>query len=295
MAAPKPGLGRRRPDLWRRDLLRKTSGSIVCPSCRKLIGISEPKCPYCGRIQPGLWGFGPAIGKIVGNLDQTAIVASACILLYMVALAIDVRGAGVLRGLLGILAPSSRALYTLGMTGGWAWAAGHWWTVASAIYLHGGLLHIVFSVILIRRLGPEVEEIYGPARAFLLFQIAGVGGFLISNLFGGSPTIGASGAIFGLLGALVAHGRTAGRTLMTRQVVTWAMVLFVFGFMMPGINNLAHAGGFACGWLGARVVGAGVRAGHEGPGTQILAILSAFASLAAIILSFMTTFGPAFR
>jgi rhomboid protease GluP len=276
--------------------VRKTSGAIVCPSCRKLVGLNEPRCPYCGRIRPGLWGYGPAIGKIFGSLDPTSIIAAACVLLYVAALALDIRAALAPRGFgfLGILSPSSRALFTLGMTGGWAWAAGHWWTMASAIYLHGSLLHIVFNVMWIRSLGPAVEEIYGPARAFLLFQIAGVGGFLISNMIGNSPTIGASGAIFGLLGALIVHGRTAGRALMTRQVLTWAVVLFVFGFIMPGINNLAHAGGFACGWIGARVMGAGVRAREEGPGTQILAIIAAVASLAAVILSIVTTYGPAF-
>jgi rhomboid protease GluP len=240
-----------------------------------------------------MWGFGPAIGKYFGGLDPTSIVAGACILLYVIALALDLRSALAPRGLMGILAPSSRALYTLGMTGGWAWANGHWWTLASAIYLHGGLLHIVFNVMWIRNLGPAVEEIYGPARAFLLFQIAGVGGFVVSNLLGAHPTIGASGAIFGLLAALLVHGRKAGRSLMTRQLMTWAVILFVFGFMMPGINNWAHAGGFAAGWLAALAMGAGIRR-EEGPGTQLLAIGSAIFSFLAVVLSVLTTIGPAF-
>ena len=117
---------------------------------------------------------------------------------------------------------------------------------------------------------------------------------MVSNLLGNHPTIGASGAIFGLLAALLVHGRKAGRSLMTRQLMTWAVILFVFGFLMPGINNWAHAGGFAAGWLAALAMGAGIRRRGEGPGTQLLAIGSALFSLFAVILSVLTTIGPAF-
>ena len=227
--------------------MRKTGGAIMCPGCRRIIDVGEPRCPYCGRQRPGLWGFGPALGRIAGALDPTSILAAACVLLYVVALLVDLPGALAPRGLLGLLAPSERALALLGMTGGSAWARGHWWTLLSAIYLHGGILHIVFNVMWIRNLGPAIADIYGPARAVLLFHAAGAAGFLLSNLASGSPTIGASGAIFGLLAALVVHGHRAGRSVMTAQVLGWAGTLFLFGFLMPGVNNLAHGGGFAGG------------------------------------------------
>jgi rhomboid protease GluP len=267
--------------------VRKTTGAILCPSCRKLISISEPRCPFCGRLRPGLWGLTPGISRVLGGLDPTTMVAAAAIGLYVLAVAIDLRAALSPRGFMNLLAPSSRALYTLGMTGGWAWARGHWWTLLSATFLHGGILHIVFNVMWIRNLGPEVEAIYGSARAFLIFVLAGACGFLASNILGGAPTIGASGAIFGLLAALIAHGRRAGRSLMTAQVWSWALVLFVFGFLMPGVNNLAHGGGFAGGYAAALAFGSGVR-GKEGPGTQVLALAAAFLSLLAVLLSAWT-------
>ena len=76
---------------------------------------------------------------------------------------------------------------------------GWWWTLLTAMYLHGSLLHIVFNMMWIRNLGPAAAEVYGPGRAFLLFNFAGASGFLVSNLMSGTPTIGASGSIFGLL------------------------------------------------------------------------------------------------
>lgn len=272
--------------------MRKIGGAIVCPSCRRIIDVGEPRCPYCGRQQPGLWGFGPALGRFAGALDPTAILGGACVLLYVVAVLVDLPGALAPRGLLGFLAPSERALTLLGMTGGSAWARGHWWTLLSAIYLHGGVLHIVFNVMWIRSLGPAIADIYGPARAVLLFHAAGAAGFLLSNLASGSPTIGASGAIFGLLAALIVHGRRAGRSFMTSQVLGWAGTLFLFGFLMPGVNNLAHGGGFAGGWLAATLMGAGVR-GREGPRTQLLAVASGILAAAAVGLSVAAALSPA--
>ncbi|HWN80668.1 MAG TPA: rhomboid family intramembrane serine protease, partial [Candidatus Udaeobacter sp.] len=116
--------------------------------------------------------------RVLGTIDVVRILAGVCIFLYVVALLLDLRGALSPRSFLGILSPTAQALNTLGMTGGFAWARGHYWTVLSAIYLHGGLLHLAFNVLWIRDLGPMVEEIYGPGRAFLLFIGAGAGGFL---------------------------------------------------------------------------------------------------------------------
>ena len=159
------------------------------------------------------------------------------------------------RGFLSLLSPGGRALYMLGMTGGVAWQSGWWWTLLTAIYLHGGLLHIFFNIMWIRNLGPPAAEVFGPARTFVLFNIAGVTGFLASNVMSGAPTIGASGAIFGLLAALIVYGRKRGGSLMTRQLWQWALILGIFGFLMPGINNWAHGGGFAGGWVAAHLMG----------------------------------------
>src|SRR4029434_10073849 len=119
-----------------------------------------------------------------------------------------------------------RALYQLGMTGGIAWGQHWWWTLLTAIFLHGGLLHIFFNVMWIRNLGPAVEDAYGPARAFVIFMIAGAIGFLVSNLVTNHPSVGASGSIFGLLAALIVYTRRHHHP-MHGQLWQWAALMFV--------------------------------------------------------------------
>jgi rhomboid protease GluP len=266
--------------------MRKTEGAIVCPSCGKLIGVNEPKCPYCGVWRPGLYGWAPALQALFGQrLDLIKLIVVACVALYAIALLLQPEAIANPRGLLSILSPGPRALVQLGRTGGDVMAFGWWWTLFTAIFLHGSLLHIFFNVLWIRDLGPVVTEIYGPARAFIIFMAAGAIGFLVSNVASGAPTIGASGSIFGLLAALIVYGRRHGSSMMSTQVWQWALVLFVMGFMLPAVNNWAHGGGFAGGWLAASVMRPREH-GREGTGVLVLALLLIAITAIGFVLSF---------
>lgn len=237
-------------------MFRKTSGAILCPSCGRLTNADAPVCLVCGRKNPGMWGFAGPLRALFRRWNFTNAVTAGCVALYVVSLIFDPLAALRPRGFLDVFSPTGRALDALGMTGSVAWAEGRWWTLLTAIYLHGGLLHILFNVLWIRQLGPAVEEIYGPARLVVIFTVAGVAGFVVSNSLGVPFTIGASGSIFGLLGAIVAFGRKRGGAfgrMVLREYGQWALVLFVFGFFMPGVNNWAHGGGFA-GGFGAGLV-----------------------------------------
>jgi len=207
-----------------------------------------------------MWGFSAPLRALFRSWSFTNAVTATCIVLYVVSLASDplaaVRARDALdpRGVFDLLSPSGHALDMLGMTGSLAWDGGRWWTLLTAIYLHGSLLHILFNVLWIRQLGPAVEELYGPARLVVIFSVAGVAGFLLSNTSGVPFTIGASGSIFGLLGAMVAYGRRRGGLrgrLILRQYGQWALVMFILGFFLAGVNNLAHAGGFLGGLASA--------------------------------------------
>jgi rhomboid protease GluP len=215
-------------------------------------------CFYCGARRPGLWGFAPFLGRLIGRLDFARAVTIGCVATYVVSLLLDPRAALHARSPFDLLAPSDAALVALGMTGAGPWAAGWWWTLLTAIYLHGSLLHLVFNLLWIRQLAPAVEQLFGPARLVTIFTAAGVAGFVVSNAMGVALTIGASGAVFGLLGAMVAYGRSRGGTFgvaVLRQYGQWAALMFVFGFFMTGVNNWAHAGGFLGGYLAALAVG----------------------------------------
>jgi rhomboid protease GluP len=221
------------------------------------VGVNEEKCPFCGAWRPGLFGWATVLRRALGGrLDLFTLIVGTCATLYALALLLSAAsGENILGGgLLSILSPSGPALYQLGMTGGYAWEQGWWLTLLTAMYLHGSLLHIVFNVMWIRNLGPAVTEVYGAGRAFLLFNISGAAGFLASNVMSNVPTIGASGSIFGLLAALIVYGRRRGSSVMTQQLWQWAIILGVFGFVMPGINNWAHGGGFAAGWIAAHLM-----------------------------------------
>ena len=265
--------------------MRKTSGSIICPSCHKLIDVNEPRCPYCNAARPGLWGFAPVVRNLIGGVgDLSRLITTACITLYVLSLLMDPKSMLSMNGMLGILSPSRVSLFILGMTGTPVWQEGHWWTVLSAIYLHGGLLHIFFNMMWIRQLGPAVEDIYGSARFYIIFTVAGAVGFIVSNVISGAPTIGASGSIFGLMAALILHGWRAGQSFMTRQMVTLAVFVGLLGFVIPHVNNYAHIGGFLGGLGAAHVLGAGLR-DREGGRDQLLALACLIGAALAIVTS----------
>jgi len=230
--------------------MRQKTGAIVCPRCERLIGASEPRCPFCGAVQPGLFGFGPALYRwLGGGLDLTNTITLTCVALYVLSLALDPMALLHPQGLFGILAPSGEALFKLGMTGRFSLYAGRWWTLCTAVFLHGGILHILFNMVIMRQYLPNVVHLFGTVRAFLIYMIAGVAGFALSVTFGGHNSVGASGAIFGLLGALIAYGRRTGQSHITNQLWGSAIMMFLMGFMMSGVDNWAHAGGFAGGFL----------------------------------------------
>ena len=239
-------------------MFRKTSGAILCPSCGRLTNADAPVCLVCGRRNPGMWGFGGPLGALLRRWNFTNAVTAACVALYVASLLVDPGAVLRPRGLFGIFSPSGAALAMLGASGAVPWALGYWWTVFTAIYLHGGLLHIAFNVLWIRQLGPAVEELYGPSRLVTIFTVAGVAGFAASIAMGNALTVGASGSIFGLLGAIVAFGRKRGGSLggmVIRQYGQWALILFVLG-LLPGtaVDNWAHAGGFAGGFVAGLVL-----------------------------------------
>ena len=267
--------------------MRQAQGSIVCAGCSNLVGINAERCPFCGAWRPGLFGWAPTLRAVVGNrLELIPLILGSCVTLYAVALLLQPEAIFEGGGLMSLLAPGTRALYQLGMTGGFAWQSGWWWTLLTAIYLHGGLLHIFFNMMWIRNLGPPAAEAFGPARTFVLFNVAGATGFLVSNVMSGGPTIGASGAIFGLLAALIVYGRKRGGSLMTRQLWQWAIILGFFGFLMPGINNWAHGGGFAGGWIAAHLMGF-IDERREGSGLLIASLALIAVTAVGVALSFV--------
>lgn len=242
-------------------MFRQTSGSVVCPSCGSLVGVHDERCYSCGRANPSLWGFAPVLRRLGNDLGFVQLILWGCVGLYVATLLASRGGIG-MGGVLGMLSPSSEALLLFGASGAIpVFGLGRWWTVLSAGWLHGGLLHIFFNMLWVRQLAPATAEVYGPGRLVIIYTAAGIAGFVLSStagllpipfLRGATLTIGASAPIFGLLGALVLYGQRGGSSLIHREAKGYAIVLFVFGLIMPGVDNYAHAGGFLGGYLAAR-------------------------------------------
>jgi rhomboid protease GluP len=243
-------------------LKRKTEGSVLCTSCGVLVGVNDESCYNCGRRNPGLWGYAPALRSLGQDMGFVPLVIGATITLYVLALLLS-------RGELGMgLSPSSRILIMLGASGAVpVFGLGLWWTVLTAGWLHAGVLHILFNVLWIRQLAPAVAEIYGPARMMIIYVLSGVVGFTASSvagqylswmpiffLRGADLTVGASAPIFGLLGGIVYYGRRSGSSLASQTGLQYALIMGLFGLIFPGVDNYAHAGGFAGGYLAGRLL-----------------------------------------
>lgn len=233
--------------------LRPTS--IPCPNCRKLVSTNAHECIHCGLKRPGLYGSIPILGELIrSRLSFVDGIILMCVALYMLGIALDLPNALTFGGVFGTLSPSSQALYQLGMGGRLPWQAGQWWTLITATYLHGSILHILFNMLWLRRTGHWVEELYGASRFLMIYTFAGLSGSLASVLAGTSFFVGASGAVFGLFGALIYYGRNRGGTFgstIFRQIALLAAISFGFGLVMPGVDNWGHLGGFMGGLLAA--------------------------------------------
>ncbi len=233
-------------------LKRQTSGSVVCPSCGRLVGVNERSCPHCGRHNPGLWGFSRFFQNLGQAFGPVQVIIGACVLVYVISLLIDPAGVVLVQGF-SILQPSTRSAIILGASGTVpVFEANRYWTVLSASWLHGNLIHILFNMMWVRQLAPATVRFFGVGRMLLIYVVSGAAGFILSTLSGHQLTLGASAAVFGLLGALVAYGRRTGDSAITQQVWMWALILFALGFAMPGVDNFAHLGGFLGGYGMAR-------------------------------------------
>jgi rhomboid protease GluP len=275
-------------------LKRKTEGSVLCASCGVLVGVQDETCYNCGRRNPGLWGYGPALRNLGQDFGFVPLMTGAVIILFVLSLLLS-RGEMQMMS----LSPSGRMLFLLGASGAMpVFDLGRWWTLLTAGWLHGNLLHIFFNVMWIRQLAPAIGEIYGASRMIIIYTFASITGFALSSLAGeflswmpiyflrgAQMTVGASAAIFGLLGAAVHYGRRSGSTHASRVGLQYAVLLGIFGLIFPGVDNYAHAGGFVGGYLTARVLDPlkPERVDH-----MVIAAVCLFATLLAIVASVAT-------
>ncbi len=240
---------------------RRTSGSVVCPSCGSLVGVRDDKCYTCGRSNPGLWGFGPMLRNLGADFGFAPLVIGACATLWVIMLLMS--GSGIqMGGILSAFTPSPAILFLFGESGAVpVFGAGRWWTVLSAGWLHAGLLHILMNMYWVWQMGPVMADMLGPARTVIIYTVGGITGFALTSfagaylpalpfLQGAGVTAGASASVFGLIGALYHYGRTSSS--IAKQQAQYIIIQAVmFGVLLSnsGIDNYAHLGGFIGGYF----------------------------------------------
>jgi rhomboid protease GluP len=233
--------------------------SILCPNCRKLISLDEQACPYCGLLRPGIHDTAGKLRNIFFAFGPVQTILYVNIAFFVLSLLIDPRGIFMGGSAFSFLSPSDQSLFLLGATGTFPVINFHrFWTLLSASFLHGGILHIVFNMMALYQLGPFVVREFGIHRFVNIYILTGVVGFAVSVLFGVHFTIGASASICGMIGAIIYFGKSRGGSYgeaIYKQALGWVIGLIIFGFLFSGINNWAHGGGLLSGLLLAYLMG----------------------------------------
>lgn len=210
--------------------------------------------------------------------------------------------------------PGFGVLYDLLQLDKRAVAEGEYWRLATCMLLHaplfGNPLHLIFNMYALSFAGGLVERLYGARTMFAMYLVTGIAASTASFVFGSEiPSVGASGAIFGTFGILVAASR-AHRPIVDResqavlgQIGVLVLINLVLGFVIPRVDTWAHIGGLLAGlWLGVVVVPGRVRtlAGlwrrrgeHDPAGPAVVALLGLLALLALILVGLAA--GTAFR
>ena len=227
----------------------------LCPACGALVGISATRCHECGAsLRFSLAALSKKFSGIFGEQETpvTSAMLVANILLLGISLVLTTQ-AGEAAGFRTLFSMNGEASYRLGASHPYGFFYEHeWWRVVTAMFLHGGLIHIGFNMMALMQFGPALEELYGSAKYLFLYVFTGAFGFVVS-VFTGHFSLGASGAILGLVGAMLAVTSKRGGAFMRdlrSRLITSVITLFVIGYLgFLGMDNAAHMGGFASGFV----------------------------------------------
>jgi rhomboid protease GluP len=229
----------------------------MCPHCRAFITANDKTCPYCNE------SVGPraidrrspsAIGGFIPQVRfNTVIILVINFGLYLACSLYAMNGG---RGGNAMnLDPQTLAMFGA-MYSPWV-HAGEWWRLVTAGFLHGGLLHILMNSWVLFDLGAQVEELYGASRMLTIYFISNICGFYLSSVFNVGPSTGASAALCGLIGAMIALGvrdRSGFGAAIRAVYIRWLIYILLFSFL-PGVDMAAHVGGFVGGFAVAYLAG----------------------------------------
>jgi rhomboid protease GluP len=249
-----------RLDRWKAGLQRLFAGGNqqprpkLCPSCGSLVGINATRCHNCGtNLKFSMAAVNRSLsGVFTGPAPVTTALLVANLLMFGIEwMAVTADGGGGGLSILGSI--GGLTTYRLGASIGPAIFGFHeWYRLVTAMFLHGGLIHIGVNMMSLLQIGPALEELYGSSRYLFLYVITGAFGFLVSAVTG-HFSLGASGALCGIVGAMLAVTSKRGGSYMRdlrSRLITSCAILFIIG-LYPGIriDNWAHGGGLVAGFV----------------------------------------------
>lgn len=230
----------------------------MCPHCRAFVPASERVCTECreplGRTyRQRVASSVAAFGLVPPTHLTTMIILLINGALFAASLVMSMK-----KNPEAVWSIDGYVLYSLGAKETMSiLAGGQWWRLVTAGFLHGGVVHILMNSWALYDLGAQVEETYGTARLLVFYLGSSVAGFLASTWWTRALSIGASAALFGLIGAMIAYGyrnRTSLGLAMKAHYARWAVYGLLFS-LLPGfsIDIAAHVGGLAGGFVLAYV------------------------------------------
>jgi rhomboid protease GluP len=195
----------------------------------------------------------------------------------------------------GWLATSAKALIAAGANFGPLTTSGEWWRLVTGIFLHGGLIHLVVNMYALLDSGRIGEQFFGHARFLLIYMVSGIAGSIVSVWWNPYVTsVGASGAIFGVYGAMLAfmvdrRNAALAKVIQRHRAPMLVFVLYnlIAGAINAGVDNAAHVGGLVAGTLLGWTVARGTLRGRSlpawaAPAAALGAIVVACAALVAL-------------
>jgi rhomboid protease GluP len=226
-----------------RQLSGFTFGKKICPWCRQ--HEAEQRGEIVDAPQPVIRQ--PWVRRQESTITLTQIIFGINAAVFL----------GMALGAQSIMDFPVSELVRWGANVGGLTISGEWWRLITNIFVHAGIIHIAFNMWCLWSLGALAESLYGRWTYFSIYLICGIGASLASAAWHPYvPSVGASGAIFGLAGALFAAFKLgefsvprAALTGTLRSLGAFVVYNLIFGFILPGVDNSAHIGGLITGFI----------------------------------------------
>lgn len=226
----------------------------VCESCGQLTPGNQPQCAYCGTVS--MQAIAAAQQRDERRFFQNLFSRAAPISYLLIGINVIYYFITAWYGL------EAATFIAFGAKTNALLREGDWFRLVTPIFIHGGLLHLGFNSYALYLNGPLVEKLYGSARFLLIYLLSGIGGVLGSYIWQevtnhpDVPSVGASGAIFGLFGLLAVFGYKYKQEIpenlskaLRSSVLPVIAINLIIGFSVPFIDNGAHIGGLIVGAL----------------------------------------------